>query len=380
MAIFWGARQKGNTITTTRSCLTYYCGWGRFLPLKLQFGMLFLRNYYLALALPVVMALLLFGSLRWTSYRANHTQLVTLPINDIRRECPLPTYPTLHPNSSKSSSNLSKSSSSSSFSSSLGSSSKQNQQQNQQQRPKICLTTLTDATHADWWQRMVRWRDFGNLLDMTWPNKQHYCDKHGYQLFNESAQLDTSRPPSWSKIRAAHRLLTEEDCDWVYWMDADTVIMNSDKRIEEFLPTPETGIDLVIARQKGPSWNAGAWLLRRSAWSLHFLEQWWNYTDHIRPKGLSVSGDNDALRTHLRAMDPAEFAEHIAVPPRCLFNSVAKFMTREEKNPFVTHPELVQLQSWYLDLERYHLGDLVAHVAGVHNKISTTQLLLRDAR
>ena len=160
-------------------------------------------------------------------------------------------------------------------------------------------------------------------------------------------------------------------------MDADTVIMNSDKRIEEFLPTPETGIDLVIARQKGPSWNAGAWLLRRSAWSLHFLEQWWNYTDHIRPKGLSVSGDNDALRTHLRAMDPAEFAEHIAVPPRCLFNSVARWVRKGD--PPLDTVEKLQERKWYMNQELYHLGDLVAHVAGVDNKISTTVLLLNDA-
>ena len=323
----------------------------------------FLRSHRLGAVLLTVVACSVLG-VRLTSYRVNHRALLPAPLNYIQRECPPPTYPTLHPNSS-------------SFSSSLGSSSKQNQQQNQQQRPKICLTTLTDATHADWWQRMVRWRDFGNLLDMTWPNKQHYCDKHGYQLFNESAQLDTSRPPSWSKIRAAHRLLTEEDCDWVYWMDADTVIMNSDKRIEEFLPTPETGIDLVIARQKGPSWNAGAWLLRRSAWSLLFLEQWWNYTDHIRPKGLSVSGDNDALRTHLRAMDPAEFAEHIAVPPRCLFNSVARWVRKGD--PPLDTVEKLQERKWYMNQELYHLGDLVAHVAGVDNKISTTVLLLNDA-
>ena len=243
---------------------------------------------------------------------------------------------------------------------------------------QICVTTLTDAEHADWWQRMVRWRDFGDLLEMTWPNKQHYCAKHGYQLFNESAHLDTSRPPSWSKIRAAHRLLTEEDCDWVYWMDADTVIMNSEKRIEDFLPTPETGIDLVIARQKGPSWNAGAWLLRRSPWSLQFLEQWWNMREFVKPKGLSVSGDNDALRSLLHTIDRVEFEAHIAVPARCLFNSVAKFMTQDERNQLSTL-ELVRQQSWYMDLERYHLGDLVAHVAGVDNKISTTQLLLRDA-
>lgn len=307
-----------------------------------------------AVSLALSLLVVVFASLRLTSYRLNHRALVKLPINDIPRECPPPEYPVVGRPSSTSSSSSSNHS-----------------------NPKICITTLTDAEEADWWQRLVRWRDFGNLLDMTWPNKQRYCAKHGYKLFNESAQLDNSRPPSWSKIRAARRLLTEEDCDWVYWMDADTVIMNSAKRIEDFLPAPETGIDLILSEQKGPSWNAGAWFVRRTEWSLRFLDRWWDMTDFVKPKGLAESGDNHALRTLLRGMDGAEFAAHIAAPPRCLFNSVAKFMTQRERDQLTD--EMVRTQEWYMNLERYHKGDLVAHVAGVDNKIATSEMLLKDA-
>jgi len=267
---------------------------------------------------------------RMISFNRNHRELFKLPFNEIERDCPHPGYET------------------------IGDSTK----------PKICLTTLTDAAKADTLQRLVRWRNFNNLLEITWPNKQSYCSKHGYHLFDESMSLDTSRPPSWSKIPAVRRLLTEEDCDWVFWMDADTVIMNSEKRIEDFLPK-NPGIDLlVVNEEKGLSWNAGAWLIRNTPWSLEFLDHWWNMKDFVKPKGLTKSGDNDALKDYLSSMDKEYFREHIAVPPRCLFNSVAKW-TKNEEFASLSPEALKQSKYGQYNMDMvYHKGDFVAHVAG----------------
>lgn len=128
--------------------------------------------------------IIVFVGHRYASYKMNTRVLVKAPINDIARECPKPNYPIATSTSPS----------------------------------KICITTLTDSQKADPLQRLIRWRNFDSLLQMTWPNKESYVKKHGYYLFDESTNLDTSRPPSWSKIRAAKRLLTEEKCDWVFWM------------------------------------------------------------------------------------------------------------------------------------------------------------------
>ena len=222
------------------------------------------------------------------SYKLNTTEWVKAPINDIYRECAKPPYPTLSPETFK-------------------------------DAGKICMTTLTDAKAGSPLQRFVRWRNFDSLLEMTWPNKQAYADKHGYYLFNESDTLDKSRPPSWSKIKAAQRLLNEEDCDWVFWLDADTVIMNSEKSVQAFLPSDKDK-DLVLTRQKGGSYNAGAWLIRNTPWSKKFLQHWWDMKEFVQPPGLSTSGDNDALKAYLLdQMDPTEFKKHIVAPPRCQF-------------------------------------------------------------
>ena len=288
---------------------------------------------------------IVFTSHRLASYKMNTTVWAKAPINYIERTCPEPGY------------------------SVIGT-------ENKEQAGKICITTLTDAKKADPLQKMLRWRNFNSLLDMTWPNKQAYAQKHGYYLFDESDSLDTNRPPSWSKIKAAQRLLTEENCDWVFWLDADTVVMNSEKTVEDFLPS-ETGKDLIITAQKGGSYNAGAWLIRNTEWSREFLDHWWNMKEFVKPKGLSVSGDNDALKAYLLGMSKEYFDEHILVPPRCTFNSVTVFLSPEEAASMTQ--EEVEEQPWYMHLEKYHKGDLIAHVAGKNNKIDTTAMLLKDA-
>lgn len=242
---------------------------------------------------------------------------------------------------------------------------------------KICLTTLTDAAKADIWQRLVRSRDFGDVLSITWPNKQAYAEKHGYDLFDESKFLDTSRPPSWSKIKAVQRLLNEENCDWVFWLDADTVIMNSDIRIEEFLPID--GPDFLVAPEKNDKINAGAWLIRNTPWAHEFLNTWWNMESYVLPKGLGVSGDNDALNAFRKEKTQAYLDQHFAIVPRCTFNSVAYWFTPAEEMEFQKSKKKATDLEFYNHPMRYHKGDFVAHVAGKSNKVTTCAQLVKDA-
>ena len=115
----------------------------------------------------------------------NTLTILTNVINNIERECPATGYPV------------------------IGSA-------NKVQAGKICITTLTDAKKADFLQKMLRWRNFNSLLDMTLPNKQAYAAKHGYSLYDESDSLDTTRPPSWSKITARRCPLPSRGCSCVF--------------------------------------------------------------------------------------------------------------------------------------------------------------------
>lgn len=239
---------------------------------------------------------------------------------------------------------------------------------------KICLTILTDSQSNSIIQRFLRWRNFDGIVELTWPNKLEYAMKHGYRLHDQSSLINTSRPPAWSKIAAVLDLLSDEhQCDWVMWLDADTVIMNSDIKITSFLPA-NNSFDMLVASDKGGGYNSGVFLFRNTEWSKQLLRQWWNKTSYVRPPGLSLSGDNNAMKDLLRKL--TDFNDHVLAPVRCTFNSFAEFLTLAQSWAIM---DKLKDQTWYMDNEHYHKGDFIAHTPGFDNKAEILKLLLDEA-
>lgn len=247
---------------------------------------------------------------------------------------------------------------------------------------QICITTLTDnpSTDSSIFQRILRWRNFDSILDLTWEHKAKYAARYGYRLIDGSYLLDKRRPPAWSKIKAVQDLLINQACDWVMWMDADTVIMNSSIQITDFLPPAHSPIDWLVASDKGGGYNSGVFVVRNTSWSKRLLQEWWDMKDFVRPLGLSLSGDNAALKAllALKLQDPSQ-SQHIGVPPRCTFNSFAKFLSLRESQTLVDDKESLKAKEWYMDNEHYHKGDFIAHTPGIDNKAECLKMLLREA-
>ena len=281
---------------------------------------------------------------RMLSVYMTHRKWINAPITYMERPCPAPPYQTLTTTTSAT-------------------------------KTRICMTTLTDHKSPSLLQRFVRWRNFDGILELTWQNKQDYATKHGYQIYDASHLLDTSRPPAWTKIRAVQALLQQQEakCDWVLWTDADTIIMNSDIKIESFLPA-DSAHDLLVGSDNGGGYNSGVFLSRNSDWTRQFLEDWWNMNDYVRPPGFSLSGDNNALKALLRELP--QFDTKVLSPARCTFNSFAKFLTLSESK---TTMDQLPAQDWYLSENYYHKGDFIAHTPGYDNKAETLRLLLQEA-
>lgn len=253
--------------------------------------------------------------------------------------------------------------------------------------PKICITTLTDTHVSSIWKKYFRCRNFDNVAALTWPNHAAYGERHGYTVLDQSHLVDTDRPPAWSKIRAVQSMLNEHECDWVMWLDADTVVMNSATELESILPSADTGIDLVVTTDRRFTANSGAWMIRNTAWSRRFLQDWWDMRSYVRANGLSLSGDNDAFGALLRKrlglqrwatedeMIQAATNSRIRMPARCNFNSFGVFVpdstsdTIDPANP----------PAWYLSDQFYHEGDFIAHASGIDQKAAGVELLLERA-
>ena len=314
------------------------------LPLKRKPSrtLLYLRNRantsnVTIMALSLLLSVLLFH--RMFSLYMSHRRWINAPITYIERTCQSPQYETLQDDS-----------------------------------VSICITTLTDSKSTSRFQRFMRWRNFDGILELTWQNKIDYAKKHAYFLYDGSDQIDTSRPPAWSKILAVSHLLEEDHCDWVMWTDADTVIMNSDQRIQDFLPADPTK-HLLVGSDNGGGYNSGVFLLRNTEWSKKFLQDWWNMRSFVRPPGMALSGDNNAMKALLK--DLPDFDQNVLSPARCTFNSFAKFLTLSEQMDVITN---LDSQPWYYSEDYYHKGDFLAHTPGYDNKGDCLRLLLQEAR
>ena len=87
--------------------------------------------------------------------------------------------------------------------------------------------------------------------ELTSPNKREYCEKHGYKFIEVSQRKDLDLsvtipdskymeprmiPIGWSKIKLLKDTLeNNKDIEWLFWIDADAVFMNYNKKLESFV-------------------------------------------------------------------------------------------------------------------------------------------------
>ena len=145
--------------------------------------------------------------------------------------------------------------------------------------PSIALVTFNDVPDPD---DTLKYRRLG---PMAIESHRRYARHHGYEFIDEVV-IDRRRPACWAKIPA---LLDAFDrCEWVVWADADTLIVDRDRRLESFLAevrphhqlvvqSPREhfealGVDLATAMDIQPL-NTAVFFMRASDWSREFLHE-----------------------------------------------------------------------------------------------------------
>lgn len=129
---------------------------------------------------------------------------------------------------------------------------------------KILVLTLADQLY---------W----SLARISNPNKAAYAAKHGYDFRAYSNSDNPARPTSWSKLRLV--ALALEEYDWVFWTDADSLIMNSEMKLEDLIEDKQ----LIVARDNNGI-NLGQFLASPRVYDLFiradihqelFNNPWW---------------------------------------------------------------------------------------------------------
>jgi hypothetical protein len=128
---------------------------------------------------------------------------------------------------------------------------------------RIALATLCTRN----WEEM-------RLLEE--PNKAAYCQRHGYELIAAQDTWCSERPASWSKVL----LLTQHlpQFDWIWWLDADTLIMDLSVPIAQYC---DEAYDIVMARDLNHTISCGSFLIRNTPAALQTLYKMWEQTQFI---------------------------------------------------------------------------------------------------
>lgn len=111
-------------------------------------------------------------------------------------------------------------------------------------------------------------------------NKQCYSRIHGYEFLLDIREWSRvhGHKDYWNRLwflaEYLENCLDSASCpDWIFYVDADAMIMNSSIPLTAFTSVMADDIDLIL--HDGASYiNSGAFFLRPTKWSLYFLRKW----------------------------------------------------------------------------------------------------------
>ena len=127
--------------------------------------------------------------------------------------------------------------------------------------------------------------NISELAELTNVSKRNYCKKWGYDYICETQTLDADRPPAWSKILLLKNNLDEYD--WLYWIDADAIIMNLEVSLESII---DENYSMIVAKLESEDLfgnlhlNTGSFFIKSDAKGKKLLDdiyQQGQFTNHL---------------------------------------------------------------------------------------------------
>lgn len=156
---------------------------------------------------------------------------------------------------------------------------------------------------------------FRLIGDISSRLMREYCGARGYEFACYNHLPDPSRGPQWNKTRIIQQELPS--CDWLLWMDADTIPLNNNWSMEKLVEQVRDK-DLIFSSDDVGMLCAGLFLIRNSAWSVQFLQTLWfcGQMDYNYAKRYHTSPQFDQVTIMALADNFPMVAERIAVLPK----------------------------------------------------------------
>ncbi len=184
--------------------------------------------------------------------------------------------------------------------------------------------------------------EYRKAVSRSLENTAEWCQRHGYRFIVPPEMDGRGRHPSWQKIPALLDRLS--DYDWLWCMDADAVVIQRWRGLEEW---QSSGGDLVVPLDCYGPFNCGVMGWRNCDWSRRTLISVMHDLDWKK----RVYYEQDSLRVLYEAGND-DFRGHVRIMRRGLAGLVRAFWNGKRRFD-----------------HRYHPGqDLMAHLAGRRNR------------
>jgi hypothetical protein len=214
---------------------------------------------------------------------------------------------------------------------------------------KIAIATVIISGDAQEKNESYLGTTYGELVSFATKSKELYAKRYGYDYIVATEKLDTcygneqKRPLecAWTKLALISRIL--QNYDWVFWTDADSVILNFDTKLEEFL---DEKYDIIAASENVECTtvapfnkyflNTGEVFYKNSDFSAYVIKEAWNDHEEVTPRCYEQMRINRLIRSLSK-----EKKQQVLVYPA---------------SPFNVHPD------------KYHDGDFLMHLFAFHGK------------
>jgi len=182
---------------------------------------------------------------------------------------------------------------------------------------------------------------FKAIGELTRSSKEEYCQTHGYDFYLKDNNFDYSKRKGYERWDIFLEKIN--DYDWLWYIEADLMIMNHTIRLENLI---DEKYDMIIGQnphnKEIKEINNGSILLKNSNWSLSFLK----HIDSLTQYYYHSWGTQQAIIDYINITHAEEAEKHIKIVPLRYFNSYYHQW----------HPE-----------DNFQIGDFVLHAAGSSN-------------
>lgn len=172
------------------------------------------------------------------------------------------------------------------------------------------------------------------IMDISLVNKMEYAGRYDYGIYVGSTDYNELKYKHWMKIEAILKCF-DQDYDWIFWSDVDSIIMNFNITLESFVENTNKDLimpffpvdDLTKAKtgyKDDYTLNAGNIFIRKSKWAYDFLLECYNdplFDNSLMPEEAAITSrykKSSEVRDHIHVVNLDKLCTVTPHMPECM--------------------------------------------------------------